>query len=827
MGTVDPARVRLGRIRCLTNAVECLRKGESIPWPLCFVPKSFTFDVSEVKDTESIVIMESPKVTAKVVERIKPGKKVRLTCKGQPLFNSSGGWAKVTSPHQGWILLQPISKHLNATIKMVPTTSSTGDSAGKKEPTDWLTVVEQMCTLHFGKQPQLANQDEDEMKKLSMSPPGWNLEADQELAHFLVQFEGSSLLTGTTGVQGNEHFARIQASSEEDQIQDMLNPDLEDHYWESDGSQGHHWLRFHMKPGTLIQKFALLVDADDGSYLPRRVVVKGGTTGNTTVISTRNFSSSDYETKELQLFLTPPATYYEVIEVQFKTCYQGGIDCRIRGVSVVTHMANSIFIDSENLSKDVFTPERISRYPKLQPFQPDQLFYRGLLLKRLAHLLNIDINYLLPRTNQKFASKMDAVCLIRQLWPLSSQRNALIQLILSDTSTSSPSRPVLYINRIAAKQHNQDPTKDPECRKTVFNQVVHELKKHTKSANYNYRWAGHWGQWWECKFIQEGIIDQGGGFRDSLADMSDELCPSDPDSEVALPLFIRSPNQTQDSSNVYRDTYIPNPSCSQKDKFYFVGQMMGAMFRSQESLVLSLSQFVWKNLVGELVSWTRDFVTIDSAEVKFIDSIETMSREKFENAFAGALKFSTVLSNGETVPLMPGGGEELVTYDNRSKYCSMVKEQRMNETKLQIDAIRNGLVSVIPIELLNLITWQELELRVCGNPEISIQALKKSAQYDSSLSEDCPAVKLMWEALEKFSNDDRSRFLRFISGRRRLPCTIFIDSSEENGSLLPTSATCSNTLYLPKYSNVEEAVDKLRYAAYNCVAIDTDMSPWD
>jgi E3 ubiquitin-protein ligase HECTD3 len=51
-------------------------------------------------------------------------------------------------------------------------------------------------------------------------------------------------------------------------------------------------------------------------------------------------------------------------------------------------------------------------------------------------------------------------------------------------------------------------------------------------------------QWWECKFIGEGIIDQGGGFRDSLSDIAEELCPNTSlDSPVPLPFFIRSPNQ--------------------------------------------------------------------------------------------------------------------------------------------------------------------------------------------------------------------------------------------------------------------------------------------
>ena len=608
-----------------------------------------------------------------------------------------------------------------------------------------------------------------------------------------------------------------------------MDADLEDNYWESDGNQGDHWLRFHMKPGTIIDKFALLVDPDDSSYLPRRVVIKAGSQGSMSTLTTRNFTASDFDSKELQLFLNPLTVHYDIIEVHIKSCYQGGIDTRIRGISVTTRTSESVILDSESLSEDVFTPERIARYPKLQPFEPKQLFRRGLILKRTAYLLDIDHNYLLPRS-QLTPSKLDLVQVIRQLWPLCKKRNGLIQQLLSDSATSPPSRPTVYINRMAAKEHLEDPSKDPECKKTIFNQLMRELKKHTKPHNFNFRWAGSWTQWWECKFMQEGMIDQGGGFRDTLAEIAEELCPSNPDSDVALPLFIRSPNQSQDSSNVYRDAYIPNPSCTQFAKYEFVGKLMGAMLRSNESLVLSLPQFVWKQLVGDSVTWARDFISVDSAEVKFINSIETMSREVFEASFEGALKFTTVLSNGKTVSLIPGedGDKTLVSYDSRIEYCKLAKESRMNESKEQIKAIKDGLTKVVPTEVLNLLTWQELETKICGNPEISVEALKKSARYDSMLNENSPRVKVMWEALEKFNNDDRSRFLRFITGRRRLPCTIFIDSAE-GSSKLPTSATCSNVLYLPKYDNVEEAVDRLKYAAYNCVAIDTDMTPsgWD
>lgn len=603
-----------------------------------------------------------------------------------------------------------------------------------------------------------------------------------------------------------------------------MDPDF-DSSWESDGDQGSHWLKFYMKPGVIVQKFSLLVDPDDSSYIPRRVVVKAGNESLRETISQRTFSPSDYSKRELELFPFPLSVYYPVIEVCVKACYQGGIDTRIHGIKLVCQTASMIIPESENVCEDIFTPESTSRWPKLDSFTSHQLFYRSILLKRVASLIDKDLSYILPQW-QYSRGGLGAVTSLRQLWPLCGSRNALIDQLLQKTTEKAPSDlPVVYINRIAAKQHREDPTIDPEQKKTVFNQLMKELKKVTKPSEYNYRWAGHWTQWWECKFLQEGVIDQGGGFRDSLSDIAEELCPPSLDCDVPLPLFIRSPNQSQDSSNVYRDAYTPNPSCDQFAKYSFVGQLMGAAFRSQEIIVLSLPQFLWKELVGEPVTWTRDFVSVDSAEVKLIDSIESMESSVFNSTFAGVLNFTTVLSNGKTVPLIPGGEDRYVTYEDRLEYCRLVKKARMSEGKAQISAIKEGLIQVVPQQVLALLTWQELEVKVCGSPEIPIEDLKKSAKYDSDLSPTSPNVKVMWEALEGFTNEERSRFIRFITGRRRLPATIYIDSADTGPSSLPTSATCSNALYLPSYTTVEQAASKLRYAAYNCVAIDTDMSP--
>jgi len=42
------------------------------------------------------------------------------------------------------------------------------------------------------------------------------------------------------------------------------------------------------------------------------------------------------------------------------------------------------------------------------------------------------------------------------------------------------------------------------------------------------------------------------------------------------------------------------------------------------------------------------------------------------------------------------------------------------------------------------------------------------------MRKDDQQVKYLWEVLENFSNEDRSRFLRFVTGRRRLPAVMHV-----------------------------------------------------
>lgn len=47
----------------------------------------------------------------------------------------------------------------------------------------------------------------------------------------------------------------------------------------------------------------------------------------------------------------------------------------------------------------------------------------------------------------------------------------------------------------------------------------------------------------------------------------------------------------------------------------------------------------------------------------------------------------------------------------------------------QVAAMQAGLLKVVPQAVLDLLTWQELEKKVCGDPEVTVDALRKLSEY--------------------------------------------------------------------------------------------------
>lgn len=839
----NPRRL-LGQIRCVLECIDCFRRAVPLPEVLSYVPGKVLYKICKDPSTASsarslLTVWEAPgyskqnlKKLSRATVEVRKGSCVHAT--GEEYGNANGLWVKLSKEQmeeyrescdmaEGWVLL---CRQDEGGDRLVPVESP--DKTFRQQQlfgldykplSRWEEVVDATYSMRLGKKPSIAEPDVEAVQKLRFIPPSWTYECDEDLVHFLYERVGKEDESLGNMKQFVESI-NVSSATEENNLS-CLTDGQHDTYWESDGSHGQPWIQLHMKEGTIIKKLLITVDSTDENYMPKRVMVFGGERDalkklNDVIIEDNLIGDV--------CILEDMASHIPLIEVRITECFDEGIDVRIHGIKIKSSMERDV-----GLTADMFHPPNLVRNPRLEAIDPDVLYRRATVIQRFVKLLDNVLHHLVPVWDHSIGT-FNQLKHIKQFLLLSRRRCPLITQCLKDSETSKPNfMPRLYINRRLAVEHRDNPALDPTYKKTVFSQVYEGLKPTDKSEKpLDYRWPVRYEQWWECKFIAEGIIDQGGGFRDSLADISEELCPSSADSPVPLPFFVRTSNQGNGTGEA-RDMYVPNPSCRDLAKYEWIGQLMGVALRGKEFLVLALPGFIWKQLTAEEVSWSKDFPAVDSLLVKLLEMMELMDKETFEFKFGGDLTYTTVLSDQKMVELIPGGSNISVRYEDRLEFIRMVQKARLEESKEQIEALQAGLLKVVPQAVLDLLTWQELEKKVCGDPEISVEALKKLTRFEDLEPTDI-RVQYFWEALNNFTNEDRSRFLRFVTGRSRLPAPIYIypdKSGSDSTDSLPESSTCSSTLYLPNYPSAKICEEKLRYAAYNCVAIDTDMSPWE
>uniref|UniRef100_W5M5A4 HECT domain containing 3 n=1 Tax=Lepisosteus oculatus TaxID=7918 RepID=W5M5A4_LEPOC len=824
MSPGENSHVLLGRIRFLVECIDCFRNSKPLPASLCFVPKEVCYKIC--KDSSSganapagasscsssagkslVSVWESPSQAPQSKKlfkfNIEPKKGTCIRTTGEEYCNSYGLWVKLNKEQleehrpgldveEGWLL---VCKHTEGGDRLVPVESPETVCRQQqlfgydyKPCTRWEQVVDAEYSLHLGIRPRIAEQDPAGVQKLRYVPPTWTFECDEDLVHYFYDHVGKEDENLGSVKQSVESIDVSSNSIREDptgSVECLTDGDAET-YWESDGLQGQHWIRLHMKKGTVVKKLILTVDSTDDNYMPKRITVFGGEGDNLKKLSDVNI---DENLIGDVCVLEDMSSHLPVIEIRIVECRDEGIDVRIRGLKIKSSRERDL-----GLNADMFQSPNLVRYPRLEGTPPDVLYRRAIVIQRFISLLDSLLPHLVPAWDYTLGT-FNHLKHVKQFLLLSKRRSALITQCLKHSETSKPSfMPRLYINRRLAMEHRDNPSLDPSCKNAVFTQVYEGLKPSDKYEKVlDYRWPVRYDQWWECKFISEGIIDQGGGFRDSLADMSEELCPSSAECPVPLPFFTRTSNQ--ELSRAW-ETAHQNPS-------------QPGMCITRFSCPCSCSVFTG-----------QDF---SNSEMNFRPSVTEFGQE---------LTYTTLLSDGRMVELVSGGGSTAVTFEDRREFIRLVQKARLEENREQIAAMQAGLVKVVPQAVLDLLTWQELEKKVCGDPEITVEALKRLTRYED-LEQSDERVQYLWEALTNFTNEDRSRFLRFVTGRSRLPAPIYIFPDKQGNfqftRRIKQPSSCLKVSFFLNSSICSAKVceEKLRYAAYNCVAIDTDMSPWE
>uniref|UniRef100_A0A3Q2W7X5 HECT-type E3 ubiquitin transferase n=1 Tax=Haplochromis burtoni TaxID=8153 RepID=A0A3Q2W7X5_HAPBU len=332
---------------------------------------------------------------------------------------------------------------------------------------------------------------------------------------------------------------------------------------------------------------------------------------------------------------------------------------------------------------------------------------------------------------------------------------------------------------------------------------------------------------WKVKLVGEGADDAGGVFDDTITEMCQEL------ETGVVDLLIPSPNATAEVG-YNRDRFLLNPSACLDEhmlQFKFLGILMGVAIRTKKPLDLHLAPLVWKQLCC-IPLLLEDLEEVDLLYVQTLKSILHIEDSGItEDNFHEMIPLDSFVgqsADGKMVPIIPGGNSIPLTFSNRKEYVERAIEYRLHEINRQVAAVREGMSWIVPVPLLSLLTAKQLEQMVCGMPEICCDVLKKVVRY-REVDEQHSLVQWFWQTLEEFSNEERVLFMRFVSGRSRLPANTAdisqrfqIMKVDRPYDSLPTSQTCFFQLRLPPYSSQAVMAERLRYAINNCRSIDMD-----
>ena len=130
------------------------------------------------------------------------------------------------------------------------------------------------------------------------------------------------------------------------------------------------------------------------------------------------------------------------------------------------------------------------------------------------------------------------------------------------------------------------------------------------------------------------------------------------------------------------------------------------------------------------------------------------------------------------VELVAGGARKPVTEKNKGEYVEVYARYKLAKAEgLEegIRAFKRGIADVVPSSALEMLAPEELELILCGMPNIKVSEWKQSARYSGYTADGLvfgAASELalwFWEVVEELPQAERALLLKFSTGSACVP----------------------------------------------------------
>ncbi|XP_029620347.1 probable E3 ubiquitin-protein ligase HECTD2 [Salmo trutta] len=274
--------------------------------------------------------------------------------------------------------------------------------------------------------------------------------------------------------------------------------------------------------------------------------------------------------------------------------------------------------------------------------------------------------------------------------------------------------------------------------------------------------------------------------------------------------------------------------CDNYSEFRLVGALMGLAVYNSITLDIRFPPCVYKKLLTPpVVPCDPDTpvgmatLTLDDLQQVMPDlahglaellSYEGNVEEDFCTTFQVSQEELGVI---KSYNLKPGGDKIPVTNQNRKEYVQLYVDFLLNKSIYrQFAAFFYGFHSVCASDALLLLRPEEVEILVCGSPNLDMSSLQKAAQYEGYSKTD-PTIRAFWDVVLAFPLELQKKLLHFSTGSDRVPVggmadlNFKISKIDASTDWLPISHTCFNQICLPTYKNKKELKQKLTIAISN------------
>lgn len=204
---------------------------------------------------------------------------------------------------------------------------------------------------------------------------------------------------------------------------------------------------------------------------------------------------------------------------------------------------------------------------------------------------------------------------------------------------------------------------------------------------------------------------------------------------------------------------------------------------------------------------------------------------KMEDVSLASLDFTATLECfGMRVEheLIENGASIMVCNDNVDKYLEKnIRYRTFDRILPQLTELLLGFYDVVPEPYLSVFDASELELILCGLPDIDLTDWQAHTQYTGLFElegSNAEAVRWFWEVLEvDYDIEMKARLLQFATGTSGVNVEGFAGLQGNDGGIrkftihgvdpktcfYPKAHTCFNQLDLPNYARKEELIERL------------------